>query len=256
MSYGFLIDTTLCVGCEACMEACNEKNQLPADNSYELSANHFTVVNNKTVADHDVYYRRMCMHCETPTCASVCPVGAFEKTTEGPVIYHGDRCMGCRYCIVACPFDVPKFEWNKALPLVKKCDMCYDRIKEGKIPACAEICPTGATRFGKKDELIAIARQRILENKEQYHPYIYGMQEAGGTSVLILASVPLADLGFKMINFQESFPKFTWQVMKEIPNVVTFGGVFLYGLYWIINRRIKLQETPVNGNEIAEKEEK
>lgn len=256
MSYGFLIDTTLCVGCEACMEACNEKNQLPADDCYELSANHFTVVQNKTIADQDVYYRKICMHCENPTCASVCPVGAFEKTKEGPVIYHGDRCMGCRYCIVACPFDVPKFEWNKALPLVKKCNMCYDRIREGKIPACAEACPTGATLFGKKEELKAIARQRITDNKDQYHPYIYGLQEAGGTSVYILASVPLADLGFKIKNFQESFPKFTWQVMKEIPNVVTFGGVFLYGLYWIINRRIKLQEMPVNGDEIPEKEEK
>ncbi|MBN2364614.1 MAG: 4Fe-4S dicluster domain-containing protein [Calditrichaeota bacterium] len=257
MSFGFLIDTTLCVGCEACMVACDERNKLSEeDESYELSVNNYTVVKNKTISDQDIYYRQMCMHCEDPTCVSVCPVAAFEKTPEGPVIYHGDRCMGCRYCIMACPFDVPKFEWNKALPLVRKCDMCYDRIKAGGIPACAEACPTEATLFGDRDELIEIARQRIRDNKDQYYPYIYGLEEAGGTSVLIISSVSLAELGFKMKNFQAAFPKLTWEVMKEIPNVVTFGGVFLYGLWWIINRRIKLQEIPANGDEIPEKEEK
>lgn len=258
MGYGFLFDTTLCIGCESCMEACQETNQLPDNASYELSALRYTVVKNKTIADEDIYYRKMCMHCEDPTCQSVCPVGAFEKTPEGPVIYHENRCMGCRYCIMACPFDVPKFEWHKSLPLVRKCNLCYPRLKEGKIPACAEACPTGATLFGQRDELIQIAQERIRENKDQYHPYIYGLSEAGGTSVLMISSVSLSELDLKMNNFQEPLSKFTWQVMKEIPNVVTFGGVFLFGLSWIINRRIKLQEISVDtdNNGAHEKEKK
>jgi len=194
------------------------------------------------------------MHCEDPTCRSVCPVAAFEKTAEGPVIYHENRCMGCRYCVIACPFDVPKFEWDKSLPLVKKCTMCYPRIKEGKIPACAEACPTGATLFGQKNELLQIAQERIKQEKDKYHPYIYGVNEAGGTSVFIISSVSLAELGFKTKNFQEAFSKLTWQVMKEIPNVVAFTGVFLFGLSWIINRRIKLQEIPVETDSTEEKE--
>ena len=245
MSYGFLIDTTLCIGCEACMEACQETYQLPSNDHYELSAEKYTVVKSKTISEGDIYYRQMCMHCQDPTCASVCPVAAFEKTPEGPVIYHENRCMGCRYCIMACPFDVPKFEWQKSLPLVKKCTMCYQRIKEGKIPACAEACPTGATLFGQREDLIQIAQERIKQEKDKYYPYIYGLNEAGGTSVLIISSVALTDLGFKANNFQEPLSKLTWEVMKEIPNVVAFSGVFLFGLSWIINRRIKLQETPV-----------
>jgi formate dehydrogenase iron-sulfur subunit len=243
MSYGFLIDTTLCIGCESCMEACHEAHNQPESDIYELSSGNFTVVKNKTINKEDIYYRQLCMHCQNPSCVSVCPVEAFRKTKEGPVIYDADKCMGCRYCLLACPFDVPKYEWEKRLPVVKKCDMCYDRIKKGLIPHCAEVCPTQATLFGKRDELIEIARTRLKEEPEKYHQYIYGLREVGGTSVLLISSVNIADIGFKTENFQEAFPKFTWQAMKEIPNVVTFGGVFLYGLWWIINRRIEVQKS-------------
>lgn len=255
MSYGLLFDSTKCIGCESCMYACHEAHNQPEPENYELSAKNFTVVKSKTIDNEDIYYRRMCMHCQEPTCASVCPVGAFEKTKEGPVIYHSSRCMGCRYCMVACPFDVLKYEWSKTAPYVKKCDMCYDRVKQGLQTACAEQCPTVATLFGKREELIEIARQRIKQDPGTYHPYIYGVKEAGGTSMLFISSVPLSQLGFRTKKFQEAFPKFTWQVMKEIPNVVTFGGVFMYGLWWIINRRIKLQEMHVDDKDFAEKED-
>ncbi len=256
MGYGYLIDTTLCIGCESCMDACHEEHKQPDTEKYELSDKNFTVVKSKTINDEDVYYRRMCMHCETPSCASVCPVGAFHKTKEGPVVYDASRCMGCRYCMVACPFDVPKYEWDKKLPLVKKCDMCYSRIRAGKMPACAEACPTGATLFGKREELIKIAQERISSEPEKYHPYIYGVKEAGGTSVLYISSVSPIELGLKTRNFQEAFPQFTWKVMKEIPNVATFGGVFMYGLWWIINRRIEMQKINADGNGESMKEEK
>jgi formate dehydrogenase iron-sulfur subunit len=256
MSYGFLLDTTLCIGCEACMDACHESHNQPDTESYELSDTNFTVVKSISEGNEEIYYRKMCMHCEHPSCVSVCPVGAFEKTKEGPVIYDGSKCMGCRYCLLACPFDVPKYEWDNTFPLVKKCDMCFDRLSKGLKPACAEACPTEATLFGKRDELIAIAQERIKSEPEKYYPHIYGVNEAGGTSILILSSISLNKLGFKSTNFQEAFPNFTWKAMREIPNVVTFGGVFLYGLWWIINRRIELQK--INGDEIdlPQKEEK
>ncbi len=257
MGHGFLIDVTLCEGCEACMDACHEIHGQPDTENYELSALNYTVIKNINIEEEDIYYRRMCMHCQTPSCASVCPVGAFRKTKEGPVIYDASRCMGCRYCMIACPFDVPKYEWESRNPRVHKCDMCYQRIKQGKLPACAEACPTGATLFGKHEELIRIAQERLQNDPERYYPYIYGLKEAGGTSVLYLLPVKPTELGFRLKGFQQTFPQFTWRVMKEIPNVVTFSGVFMYGLWWIINRRIELQKLDVetSGRELTSKED-
>ncbi len=252
MRFGFLIDTVLCIGCEACLDACHEIHQQPASKEPRLSATNFTMVHNRQVAGQDIYYRQMCMHCDFPSCASVCPVGAFEKSELGAVLYHPEKCMGCRYCMVACPFDVPKYEWSKALPVVKKCDMCYDRIRVGGNPACAEACPTGATLFGPRETLIQAATERIRAEQDKYQPYIYGLREAGGTSVLIISSVALDQLGFKINNYQQRFPHNTWQVMREIPNVVAFGGVFLYGLWWIINRRMTLEAIPVIKSDAGE----
>jgi formate dehydrogenase iron-sulfur subunit len=256
MAYGILFDVSLCIGCEACLEACQTLHEQPETDTSILSAYNFTVVKNKVVQDEDLYFRRMCMHCEDPSCASACIVGAFRKTKEGPVIYDSQKCIGCRYCMVACPFNVPKYEWDKALPLVKKCDMCYDRIIKGQPTACAEACPTEATLFGEREELIQIAKKRIQEEPDKYEPYIYGLAEAGGTSVLILSPVNFEELGFKIKNYQQAFPQNTWRVMREIPSVVGFGGVFLYGLWWIINRREKLQAIPVNDDGSAKKEDK
>ncbi|GAB4178535.1 MAG: 4Fe-4S dicluster domain-containing protein [Calditrichia bacterium] len=248
MSYAILFDTTRCVGCESCVEACVEKNNLPEDAGPQLSAHRFTRV--VSLMDDEVFIRQMCMHCEDPSCVSVCPVTAFEKTSEGPVVYHPDRCMGCRYCMVACPFDVPKYEWNKSIPVVKKCQMCYDRVKIGQLPACVEACPAEATVFGKREDLLEEARKRIKENPDTYYPHIYGEKEAGGTSVLFISQYPPEQLGLKTKKFHEAFPKYTWKVMKEIPNVVSVGGVFLYGLYWIINRRDEVARvTKEGGNE-------
>ncbi|MFZ0389684.1 MAG: 4Fe-4S dicluster domain-containing protein [Calditrichia bacterium] len=256
MSYGVLFDTTLCVGCESCMYACQEAHGQPENDTYKLRHNSFTVVNSRSINEEDIYFRKMCMHCQDPSCASVCPVGAFQKTKEGPVIYKSDRCMGCRYCMVACPFDVPKYEWAEKLPYVRKCDMCYDRVKKGLPTVCSENCPTGATLFGERDKLIDIARDRIKQEPHKYHPYVYGVKEAGGTSVLFLSSVSLDQLGFKTKDMQKAFPKFTWEVMKEIPNVVTFGGVFMYGLWWIINRRIEVQKMYAGDNGSEGKEDR
>ncbi len=233
-----LIDITRCIGCQACALACKEANGLPGEEEKELSATAYTVVKEKG----DVYYRRLCMHCNDPTCASVCPVGAFEKTPQGAVVYHAHKCIGCRYCMQACPFGVPTYEWNKRAPKVRKCTMCYERQKQGKIPACAEACPTEATIFGDREELIQEARARIKENPDLYVNHIYGETEAGGTSVLILSNVAFETLGFPKNLGDRPLPELTWAALKKVPSIAIFGGAFLYGIWWIIDRRMELAE--------------
>ena len=193
MKGAILFDSTKCIGCEACVAACKEKNNLPAAIDPKLTAYTWTVVEQRDKA----FVRRMCMHCESPTCASVCPVGAFQKQPNGPVLYDASRCIGCRYCIMACPFGVPKYQWDRTVPIVQKCTMCPDRIAAGQAPACASVCPTGATTFGDRDQLIGEARARLAAAPKSYVPRIYGLEEVGGTSVLILSGVPFASLGLR-----------------------------------------------------------
>ncbi len=235
-----LIDITKCIGCQACVWACKEANHLPdtEKEEKELSATAYTVVKEK----EGVYFRRLCMHCNDPTCASVCPVKAFEMTKEGAVIYDPKKCIGCRYCIQACPFGVPTFEWQKTNPLVRKCNMCIQRQRQGKIPACAQVCPMEATIFGERDELLKVARKMILQNPDRYVNHIYGEKEAGGTSVLMLSNVPFEKLGFPTNLTDEPLSDLTWKIISKIPNYVVISGVFLYGIYWIINRRMELAE--------------
>jgi len=237
MSKGILYDATLCIDCKMCEKACAERNGLPYDESIaaeeKQSAHKLTVV----IAQGDKYMRRLCMNCQDPTCASVCPVGAFRKTADGPVTYDASRCIGCRYCMLACPFSVPKYEWDKALPLVRKCDMCADRVAKGLPTACAEACPTGATKFGDRDALIAEAQERIAKNPDQYVHHIYGLSEVGGTSVLLLSSVAFEEFGYQTKLTSQALPMLTYQVLSELPQVVTFGAALLGGIWWITSRR-------------------
>jgi len=241
MSKAILVDISLCIGCEACMEACREQNKLGESTEHRLSPNNYVVIEN---VQEDVYYRHACMHCENPTCVSVCPVAAFEKTELGPVIWHEDKCMGCRYCLQACPFQIPTYEWDDPVPKVHKCTMCYPRLVAGEQPACTEACPTGAIKFGDRDALIAEARRRIRENPDQYVKHIYGIKEVGGTSLLYISPIPFEKIPFLARNLenQEPLPELTWRVLSQLPNVVGFTGVFLFGVYWIVNRRIKLEK--------------
>ena len=237
MSKAILYDATMCVGCKLCEKACAERNHLPYDDNIALeskqSEHKFTVV----LAKDDKFMRRLCMNCQDPACASACPVGALKKTALGPVTYDGDRCIGCRYCMIACPFSVPKYEWSKALPLVRKCDMCADRVARGEQTACAEACPTGATKFGDRDALIAEAKERMAKNPGQYLNHIYGVNELGGTSVLLLSSVPFDQFGYKSDLPSEAMPMLTYRALSHVPDVVTLGTVLLGGVWWITNRR-------------------
>ncbi len=237
MPVAILYDSTRCIGCRLCEAACAERWGLPYD---DIIASEESLSEHKltTVVTHgERYTRRLCMHCIDPTCTSVCPVGALQKTELGPVIYEESRCIGCRYCMLACPFQVPAYEWSQQLPRVKKCDMCYDRQRAGQLTACAEVCPTGATACGDRDALIAEARRRIAENPGQYYDHIYGIREVGGTSVLFLSAVPLEELGLRAGLPQQPLPVLTWRVLSLIPDIVTVGTVLLGGIWWITHRR-------------------
>jgi formate dehydrogenase iron-sulfur subunit len=186
--------------------------------------------------------RRHCMHCLKPACASVCPVGALHKISRGPVVYDESKCIGCRYCMLACPFGIPKYEWNSAHPRVRKCFMCYEtRIKKGKQPACTMVCPAAATVFGKRSDLIIQARQRIRKNTGRYVERIYGLKEAGGTSVLYVSSVPFERLALPTKLDKDPYPQLTWSALSKIPNIAAIGGILMAGTWWIIRRRIKIQ---------------
>ena len=254
MAKALLFDSTACVGCKECESACATANGLPYDETIaaetKTSAHKYTSV---VSYGDEKYMRKLCMHCDDPSCASVCPVGALVKTAAGPVTYDADKCMGCRYCMVACPFDVPKYEWSKAIPAVRKCILCSDRVENGQQTACAEACPTGATVFGDRETLLAEARKRIRENPTQYVNYVYGEREVGGTSVLKIASQPFGTLGLKTNLGTQPLPPLTGRVLEHIPDVVTVGVTLLGGIYWITNRRAVVSSVE---NQSAKSEEK
>ena len=237
MSKALLYDATMCIGCKQCEQACATENKLEYDDTVAAeqrqSEHKYTVVMTKG----DKFMRRLCMNCEDPACASVCPVGALKKTVTGPVTYDADRCMGCRYCMVACPFGVPKYEWSKVLPRVKKCTMCSERVSHGSPTACAEICPTGATKFGEREDLINEAQTRIRQNPGTYLNHIYGLNEVGGTSVLLLSAVPFDEFGYPTSLSKDPLPILTYRVLSRIPDFVPLGGMLLGGVWWITHRR-------------------
>jgi len=241
-SVGVLIDLTRCIGCRKCEAACKEANDLPdgVGNPPHLSADTWTFVDFRDVptpSGEPQPVKRQCMHCQDPACVSACPVAAMHKTPAGPVVYRPDRCIGCRYCMIACPFGVPRFKWGTALPVVGKCTMCINRLEAGQQPACVSACPTGALKFGERDALLAEARGRIQADPDRYVDHIYGETEVGGTSVLYLSGVPFEELGFRTDLPDEPLPALTWEVMSKIPALVVSLGAVLGASSFLTHRR-------------------
>src|ERR1017187_3796316 len=231
-----LVDITKCIGCRSCEQACKQVHGFPAASEPKLSPTNLTVIE-----EHgEKFVRKMCNHCQEPSCASACLVGALKKTSLGPVTYDAAKCIGCRYCMQACPLQVPTYEWNSRLPKMRKCNMCSERQIAGKLTACAEACPVGATINGDRDELMQEARRRIAEKPDQYYGKVYGISEVGGTSVFYLSAVPFEQIGLRTNVGQEPMPETTWRVLELVPDVVSTGTVLLGGIYWITNRRVEV----------------
>lgn len=235
--FGILYDSTLCVGCQNCEFACAAANGLPDPTDTpeigvlrKTDETRRTVINGYNTSKGEFYVKRQCMHCNEPACDAACLTQAMHKTKEGPVIWRGEKCMGCRYCMVSCPYDIPKFEYFSSNPKITKCDMCHDRLLEGKIPACVENCEAGALMFGKRRDLIKEARKRIHENPDQYVDHIYGEKEAGGTGFLYLASVPFDELGLNTKIQKTSYPSLSKGFLYSVPTIFILWPAILLGI--------------------------
>jgi len=236
--FGVLYDATRCIGCQSCEFACAEAHGLPeptgspdADIRRKMDENSRTVVNMHNTTKGEFFIKEQCMHCNEPACVAACLTQAMYKTKEGPVIWRGNKCMGCRYCMVSCPFDIPKFEYYSANPRILKCDMCFDRQQEGKIPACVENCPAEALLFGTRRELIKEARRRIHEDPELYEDHIYGEHEAGGTGWLYLSPVGMGELGMKTNLQNDDYPSLTKGFLYSVPSVFVLAPAVLLGIH-------------------------
>ncbi len=241
-SASMLYDAQLCVGCRACQTACKRRSNLPpeTDNQglYEmpldLTANTWTIIKWYEGDQESSFVKNQCMHCIDPACVSVCPVSALEKTKGGPVVYHAERCIGCRYCMAACPFNVPKTQWEKPLPLIQKCDFCADRLAEGQPPACGEACPTGALIYGTRKQMLETAHTR-LDGDKSYFQHVYGETEVGGTSMLYIAGINYEKLGFPKLN-DIPLPSIDWPYMKAVPGVIATVAALSTGIYLYTHR--------------------
>jgi Fe-S-cluster-containing dehydrogenase component len=275
---GLLYDSTVCIGCKACVSACKQYNEMPPsfssddeiwDNPLDTDSKTYNIIKlykngSRAVKDRETdgyaYIKRQCMHCVDPACVSACPVSALKKDEKnGVVTYDKNACIGCRYCQVACPFNIPKFEWEKALPQIRKCQLCNHRYEKGGYAACAEFCPTGACIFGPVDALIAEAKKRLtykpgdyatypvgrVDGKETtervvtpYISHIYGEKEGGGTQVLYLTGVP-----FQKLDMPDLEEKAQAQVSETIQHTIYKGMiapvVFLGGLVYLVHKNTK-----------------
>lgn len=262
---GVLTDLSLCIGCRKCEWACRKEHGLAPEegelmSAYEdksvfeqrrrMDAKNYTVVDRPGPEDskgHPIYVKKQCMHCNEPACASACLVAAFRKAPEAPVLYNEDVCIGCRYCMIACPFQVPAYSYDDPFtPAIKKCTMCFDRItKENKIPACAEICPEEVMTFGKRSELIKLAREKIRSAPDKYVDHIYGEYEVGGTCWLYISSRPFEELGFQTHLDDTPRPALSQAFLSSVPMVLIGWPALLMGAYAFTRRDEELdnQET-------------
>jgi len=236
---GVLVDTTRCIGCRACERACSEAHDLPVpdiENDGALEAvrdtsdHQWTVVNRFETSKGPVFVKKQCLHCWQPACAAACLTNAMLKTRTGPVIWRGNKCMGCRFCMVSCPFEIPKFEYHGWNPKIQKCNMCAERLKQGLKPACVESCPTDALMFGSKRELMEIARLRVYHHPGHYVHKIYGEYEVGGTSWLYLSAVPFEEIGFRTDLGTTPYPEYTRNFLYGVPLAMFGLPALLLGL--------------------------
>jgi formate dehydrogenase iron-sulfur subunit len=254
-SNGVLFDSTRCIGCRKCEEGCQKVNELPEpdrpfddltvlEKKRRTKAGVYMVINKyDTVEKGPVFRKIQCNHCLEPACASACFVAAFTKTPTGAVTYDESVCVGCRYCMIACPFEIPTYEYDQPLtPRVEKCTMCYPRIIQGLLPGCVEICPVEALTFGKRNDLLREARDRIQKHPKRYVDHIYGEKEMGGTNWLHLSGVEFEKMGMREDLGTTPAPDLTHGALSIVPMVVGLWPVLLTGVYAINKRKEKINK--------------
>ena len=253
-SMGCLVDTTRCVGCRECEQACNERHNLPKpedsfdemavlENERRMDETTFTVINKYYPRNigtlvwrqRPVFVKFQCMHCNDPSCVSACIVGALTKQPNGAVVYDVSKCIGCRYCMVACPFQVPAYEYLDPLtPRVRKCTFCFEYVKDGGLPACAQACPREAITFGPRAQLLDLARWKIKNSPGRYVDHIFGEKEVGGTSWLYLSSEPFENIGFPKLS-DKAPPRLTEAIQHGLLSYLAAPlglYAFLGGVMW------------------------
>jgi formate dehydrogenase iron-sulfur subunit len=244
--FGFLIDASRCIDCRSCLVACSVENNVPMEHT-RIWINETGVVGQfPELERYSAPFH--CMHCIDPSCVSACTVGALQLNKDGIVIYDNERCIGCRYCMYACPFKVPNFEWEKRLALIIKCDLCVNRLEGGQQPACAATCPTQAIQFGTREGMLDLAHARINSQPDRYIDHVYGEFENGGTSTFYISPVPFEDLGFPAAEQGESPAHFNRLVTHGTPTVAAGVALGMSAIYLAIERQGK-------DNAIAQAEE-
>ncbi|MCL1852405.1 MAG: 4Fe-4S binding protein [Peptococcaceae bacterium] len=252
-----LVDIPKCIGCESCTVACkvsnnkgfNQKEQaktakergeepgkgLVSDTWTSITL-YEPVIKGNTVRR---FVKNQCFHCQHPACASACFAKALQKTPDGPVVYDQYLCVGCRYCMLACPFDIIRYEWEQSIPGISKCQMCVERVEAGETPSCVSVCPQGALRFGDRDELLKEARTRIAAKEDgvSYINHIFGENEAGGTSWLYITDVPFKEMRFRTDVTTKALPSYTEPYMRMTPIIGASWAAILAGIYVVTHRK-------------------
>jgi Fe-S-cluster-containing dehydrogenase component len=274
---GMLFDSTRCIGCRACQTACKIANHLPPDAvaanggvydaPADLNATTKSVVKALPLAGGPVFVKQQCMHCVDPSCVSACMLGAMHKAGEGKRRLEGERkgsgivawdrytCTGCRYCQIACAFNVPKFEWLQAFPLIVKCELCRHRADPARTgplavanPACCEVCPREAVIYGWRAELLAEARRRIAAEPARYNAHVYGEKEGGGTQVLYVTAAGVSFEQLGLPSLPDRSPAQFSESVSHAPYLYGFTPIALYaGLSWLIRRNERTEEADEDG---------
>jgi len=266
---GVLVDLTKCMGCASCVVACKMyndnqwienrtpwlgfgmnrsapatgENAMLADENWTIVRKHRVPVERENgTGEAWRYVKWQCLHCKDPACISSCFATAFRRTELGPVEFHPNLCVGCRYCMLACPFSIPQLEWDNPLPMLTKCSMCPNRIENGDAPACIAVCPTDVMTFGRYDDMLAEAKRRVSSPDGKYVDQIYGEKEAGGTLWLYISDKPFEELGFKMDVPTRAIPDYTGNFMKGTPIFGVIWFAVLSCLYLFTKRRADVKK--------------
>lgn len=266
-SKGVLVDLTRCIGCGSCTVACKMWNKLEFQDEYpatgentKLKDQNWTVLETRKAEKNGEpiwrYVKRQCMHCLDPACASVCFSKAIRRREDGAVIYYPDLCVGCRYCMVACPFDVAKYEWDSPFPAVMKCQFCSSRLEHNEAPACVSVCPTNVMEFGDRKTLLAKAEERIASEPDRYVHHIYGAEEVGGTSWLYLSDVPFEELGFKAHLTSTPATHYSNSWMKKVPYIAITWAAVATAISVYTKRRAKNEKKKKDRRLTAQAEKK